>query len=608
MESASYWARLIGGRMARRRVLAGTGAAVLGGAFLAACGGGQSGSSGKDSSGLLTKPSDSAKQATDGGVFKDSRNADIGYWDPHLSGAWWSFANPAIYGRLTRLKAGHLEPASGEVVGDLAESWEFSADRLTATFKLRPNVTWHQIAPVNGRAFDSDDVVFSWNRFIKDGGNRSNYANSINPQSPIVSVTAPDKSTVVFKLAFPMVNLTALLAAHSGGNYTILPREMDGGFDIRTKPIGTGPYSLAEHVPSSRFVFKKNPSYYDKSGPHIDGAEFPIISEYAQGLAQLKAGALYTYAVKGEDVLAMKRDVPELLLYEGPMGSNGNGAVFGYRNGDKTPFRDERLRQAFSMAWDRDQFIDVQFNVKSLQDQGIPVRTSWSTSVQNNYFAAWYLDPQGKDFGPNARYFKRDIAEAKKLVAAAGYPNGLDVVSNMITGTDYGVDYQKHVDILEGMANEAGFRFNRVLMNYQSEFIPRIRDAQGNFDGMAWKLLTPSTPPDGIEAMVAYFSKGGGATFQGIDPDGKGTLGGDPYIEDTIQKARAELDQNKAHAYVHDIQRYVAGKAYMWRAPGGATGVDIAWPVVRNYNVYQSEYRSHFAEWLDQSLPPLKKS
>jgi ABC-type transport system substrate-binding protein len=324
-------------------------------------------------------------------------------------------------------------------------------------------------------------------------------------------------------------------------------------------------------------------------------------------LAQLKAGSIYTYAVRGEDMLQTKKDVPALSLYEGSMQSLGSGVVFGYRNSDKAPFKDERLRRAFSMTWDRDQFIDVQFNVSGLTGQGIPVKTLWSTSLQNNYFAAWYIDPKSKEFGPNAQFFKRDLAEAKKLMAAAGYANGVEVVSNTISGSDYGVDYHKHVDILEGFANEAGFKFNRVAVPYLTEFIPKIRDAQGNFDGLAWKLLTPATPPDGIEAMVAYFSKGGGATFQGIDPDGKGTFEGDPYVEEQIRKARAETDPKKAHALVHDIQRHVAGKAYMWRTPGGATGLDIAWPAIRNFNTFQSEYRTHYNEWLDPTQPPLKK-
>jgi ABC-type transport system substrate-binding protein len=607
MSEGSYWTRLLQARLSRRRAAMASAGAGAGALLLGACGGEDSGGAG-DSSTLVVKAADSTKDAKPGGVMKDSRNADIGHWDPHLSGAWWSFANPAIYSRLTRLKAGHLEPASGEVVGDLAESWEFTPDGLTATFKLRPNVTWHQIAPVNGRAFDSPDVIYTWTRFAKEGGNRSNFANSVNPMAPIVSLTAPDRSTVVANLSFPMVNLTALLAAHSGGNFAILPREQDGGYDIRTRPIGTGPYIMAEHSPSQRFVYQKNPHYYDKSGPYVDGVEYPIITEYAQGLAQLKAGGLYTYLVAGEDMLQTKRDVPALSLYEGAMQSLGSGVVFGYRNNEKAPFRDERLRQAFSLTWDRDQFIDVQFNVSGLTSQGIPVKTLWSTALQNNYFADWYIDPKSKEFGPNAKYFRRDVAEAKKLVAAAGYAEGLEVVSNVISGSDYGVDYHRHVDILEGFANEAGFRFSRVAVPYQTEFIPKIRDAQGNFDGIAWKLLTPATPPDGIEAMVAYFSKGGGATFQGINPDGQGTFAGDPYIEEQIRKARAEVDPKKAHAIVHDIQRHVAGKAYMWRAPGGATGLDIAWPVIRNFNTYESEYRAHFSEWLDPNQPPLKKT
>jgi peptide/nickel transport system substrate-binding protein len=603
MSDSGYWTRLFQARLSRRRAVA----AGAGAWLLSACGGDDDGDGGASSS-LVVKAVDSSKDARAGGVMKDSRNADIGHWDPHLSGAWWSFANPAIYSRLTRLKAGYLEPASGEVIGDLAESWEFSPDRLTATFKLRPNVAWHQLAPVNGRTFDSQDVLSTWTRFTKVGTSRSNFANSINPAAPIVSLAAPDRQTVVAQLSFPMVNLPALLAAHSGGNFTVLPREEDGGFDIRTRPIGTGPFIMAEHSASQRFVYQKSPTYYDKSGPFVDGVEYPVVTEYAQGLAQLKAGALYTYPVAGEDMLQTKKDVPELSLYEGAMLSLGSGVVFGYRNSERAPFGDERLRQAFSMTWDRDQFIDTQFNVSGLSNQGIPVKTLWSTALQNNYFAAWYIDPKSKEFGPNAKYFRRDIAEAKKLVAAAGYPAGLEVVSNVISGSDYGVDYHRHVDILEGFASEAGFRFSRLTVPYQTEFIPKIRDAQGNFDGIAWKLLTPATPPDGIEAMVAYFSKGGGATFQGIDPDGQGTFAGDPYIEEQIRKARAEGDLEKAQAIVHDIQRHVAGKAYMWRAPGGATGLDIAWPVIRNFNTYESEYRAHFNEWLDPSQPPLRRA
>jgi len=122
-------------------------------------------------------------------------------------------------------------------------------------------------------------------------------------------------------------------------------------------------------------------------------------------------------------VLQTKKDVPALSIYAGGMGSSGLGVVFGFRPTEKAPFRDERLRQAFSMTWDRDQFIDVQFNVSGFRNQGIPIETSWSTAVQNNYFGSWYLNPQGKDFGPNAKYFKRDVAEAKKLMAAAPTPS-----------------------------------------------------------------------------------------------------------------------------------------------------------------------------------------
>ena len=62
-------------------------------------------------------------------------------------------------------KPGYLEPPKGELYGDLAQSWEVSPDRLTITIKIKPDIKWHNKAPVNGRKVDIDDVIFSWKRY-----------------------------------------------------------------------------------------------------------------------------------------------------------------------------------------------------------------------------------------------------------------------------------------------------------------------------------------------------------------------------------------------------------------------------------------------------------
>ena len=67
----------------------------------------------------------------------------------------------------------------------------------------------------------------------------------------------------------------------------------------------------------------------------------------------------------------------------------------------------------------------------------MPVESRWNTALVGSY-EGWWLDPKGKDFGPNAKYFQHDLAEAKKLLAAAGYPNGFETTSHYVTGPELG--------------------------------------------------------------------------------------------------------------------------------------------------------------------------
>jgi peptide/nickel transport system substrate-binding protein len=518
----------------------------------------------------------------------------------------WNATISALFGRLTIIKPGFQKPSDGEVEGNHAEAWEFSPDRLTVAFKLRPNMTWHQIAPVNGRGVDVQDVLFSADRLFAQGTARHAYSNALNPGAPITSVTAPDSRTIVFKLAFPMVTLPALLAFEFGGNFHIVPRELDGQFDIRHRPIGSGPWYLAEHVPSSRMVFKRHPGHFDKERPYADESEIAVIPEYAAGLAQFKTGALHVYGVRPEDILVTKQDVPQLSLYQTDVSAAGNTTFFGWRPIAHNVFRDERVRQAFSMSTDRDLFIDTFYNVPALEKEGIPVETRWNSALAADYFEGWWLNPQSKDFGPNARYFEHNVAEAKKLMAAAGHANGVEVKSTVATGS-YGPTYPKEIEVIEGMVGEAGFRFVTELSNYSTEFQPKFRDAQGDFEGISYKPLLGGNT-DAIENLSANFSKLAGSTFTGLDVQGKGDYSGDPYIEERIVRGRAEPDTEKRKAIAHELQRHLGKTQYMIRHPGGASGLSLAWPAVRNYLLYRGPLASFqggdYYQWLDATKPP----
>jgi peptide/nickel transport system substrate-binding protein len=606
MSRLDYWSGLMERRLSRRRALAATGGAAAASALLAACGGG--GGDDGEATSKVVPVADSTKQARRGGAFKGSRTQDALTWDPHVTSSQWTPPLAVLYGRLMILKPGVTKDSDGEVEGNHAESWEFSPDRLTLSVKLRPNLKWHNVAPVNGRTVDIDDVLYSGKRLFAQGTQRAVFANSVNPQAPITSISSPDSRTVAFKLAFPMVSLPALLAHQFGGYFHIVPKESDGGFDLRHSAIGSGPWQLSEHVPSARVVIKRHPEYFLKDNPIVDTVEQAVVPEYATGLAQFKTGSIYTFAVRAEDVLPTKNDVAQLSLYQSPVAANANAVFFGWRPTEKSPFRDVRLRQALSMSIDRDLFIEVAYNTKALEDQGFPIEKRYNSALLSNYFAGWWLDPQSKDFGPNALYYQRNIAEAKKLVSAAGY-TGQEIIATSAPD-QYGAQYAKDIEVIHGMASEAGFKFTNNIVGYNTGYQPQYRDSRGNFEGTTYRNVIGGDT-DAVEAFVAIYSPAAGATFVGLDATGKGDYSGDPYVDGQLLKGRAEPDFEKRRAIVHDLQRYLGKQQYIVRYPGGASGLSLAWPAVKNFLAFRGSNASfHGAEyyyWLDQTQAPLKK-
>src|SRR5690606_19545258 len=94
------------------------------------------------------------------------------------------------FSQLFRVKDGYLQGADGTIEGDLALSWEMSPDNLTLTVKLEPEAGFAPVSPVDGRLVDAEDVLFTWQRFLTEGVQRSDIANEINPGAPVVSIEA----------------------------------------------------------------------------------------------------------------------------------------------------------------------------------------------------------------------------------------------------------------------------------------------------------------------------------------------------------------------------------------------------------------------------------
>ena len=138
---------------------------------------------------------------------------------------------------------------------------------LSLTLKIQPDAKWHNKAPVNGRPFVMDDLMFSWRRFIAKGRDHGAVANSANPEAPVLSFTAVDSSTAVIKLKEPTCYLLALFAPTTVGKMVIIPKETDTTFSIEKDMIGTGPYILTDYKPSIGMTFKKAPTTTRRTSP-----------------------------------------------------------------------------------------------------------------------------------------------------------------------------------------------------------------------------------------------------------------------------------------------------------------------------------------------------
>ena len=319
-------------------------------------------------------------------MLRISASTPVRSLDPakHSLGAFEYNYSVLVYDRLT------FFDDKLNVVPDLAQSWESSPDLKTWTFHLRHGVKFH-----GGREADADDVVATYRRLM-DPANASVILGSLKIVDNIESV---DKYTVRFTLRAPYSSWPAITAAFQAA---ILPRDQ---FDsITTKPVGTGPYEFVSYDPNDTMELKRNPDYFDPSAAPVDRVEFKIIPDYGTAVAALERGELdivwglppeFIEKIKGENGVHVS-EVP-----------TGSWAMFGM-NESAPPFDNPKVRQAIFKLVDRKEICDV-----ALFGHGTPTISP--------------LPPFHPYYDQAIAIGKADPEAAKKLLAEAGYANGLTV-------------------------------------------------------------------------------------------------------------------------------------------------------------------------------------
>jgi peptide/nickel transport system substrate-binding protein len=457
-----------------------------------------------------------------------------------------------FYSRLLKFDSGPgVEPNAFTPVPDLAESYEASKDGLTYTFKLRANAKWQNKAPMNGRAVTADDVVWSYQRFMKVSPQKANL-------SIVKDVTASDPRTVVFTLNAVFAPFETTIASPM---FWIMPKEIiEADGDARKRVVGSGPFIFDRDEKGVQIVAKRNPDYYVPGTPYVDEVDLLIVPEDATAVANLRAKKIDINGVSQTDRDALASSNPEILLFDYPQ----NLLTFLYWRVDAPPFNDVRARQAVSLALDREELIKTLLQGRSKYNNAIPAGLQ-----------SWWLDPLSADMGPSAKYFKRDVAAAKALLAAAGHPDGLKVP--MIASLNaYGNTFNQGVELAIKQLKDAGIQADLRPQDY-SAYISSTFLGKFEPGTIVWGLETPFQEPH--DYLFNMYHPKGTRNHAGVN---------DPQLTDMVEGQMKTLDRAERKKIIFDIQRYLGEQQYYVIAPSGNSSI-ARQPWVKNFN-YESDY------------------
>jgi peptide/nickel transport system substrate-binding protein len=388
----------------------------------------------------------------------------------------------------------------------LAESWQVSPDGRAYTFTLRKGVKFH-----NGDTLTSEDVKFSFERY------KGASAQAIKDR--VAAVETPDPLHVRFRLKTPWPDFMTFYTAASGAGWIVpkkyVERVGDDGF--KKAPVGAGPYKFVSFNPGVELVLEAFEGYWRKT-PSVKRLVFKVITDESTRLAALKRSEVdIVYSIRGELAEELQR-TPGLTLK--PTVIQAPQWVSMLDQWDpKSPWHDRRVRLAANLAVDR----------KAL-NQAITLGHSKLTySIIPSSFD-YYWQPPAYEFDP---------AQAKKLLAEAGYPNGFDAGDYFID-----VSYANVQEPIAGFLQQVGIR---------TKLISRERASH-------W-----STYADKKYKNMAYTASGafGNAATRiesYVVKDGTYVYGSYPDIDSLFKDQAAELDRKKREALLHKIQQLMREK------------------------------------------------
>lgn len=431
--------------------------------------------------------------------------------------------------------------ADMKVEPDLATGF-LTPNDTTYIFRLRQGVKFH-----NGQPFNAEDVKHTFDRILDPASASPNAALF----SAIKAVTVVEPFTVKFELKAPSATFLSYLATNPNG--CIVPR---GVTDLKTKPVGTGPFIFESYEPGQQFVLKANPNYYEEKQPYLDSVVFKFFKDQASLASALRSKAIDMTWFKDPKVSAqIVKGSKELVSAPGKT-SRTFPVWFNIKS---KPLSDVRVRRALSLATDR--------------------KACLQTVLGNGAGKVGAMVPESQIGGYDGispmPYYKHDPAGAKKLLAEAGYPSGLDLGDYIVVAAN-ALDVQC-AQVLQQQWAAAGIKVNLKPM----ETAPLIALwLKGDYTIMSI-ALSWSPDPDAIVSRITS-----------SHAQGKGMGMADAQLDKMVEDARAILDGPKRAAAYQQIQKHIAEQAYLLQIYQYPLRWEAWWSHVKGYVPLAANIRS----------------
>ena len=288
------------------------------------------------------------------------------------------------------------------IVPDLAESWAWDASNTKLTFKLRQGVKWH-----DGKPFTAKDVQCTWNKLT--GKDPDDFRK--NPRAiwwhNLKEVTVNGDHEVTFNLNRPQPSFVSLFAS---GYTPVYPCHVSTK-DMRTNPIGTGPFKFVEFKRGDSVKFVRNPDYWKKGQPYLDGIDWKVIENRSTRILAFVAGE-FDMTFSADVTIPLLKDVtsqaPKAICDLAPTYVSTNLII----NPKTAPFSDPKVRKAMALSLDRQTYIDILSGGKAMI----------SGVMMPPPEGVWGMPPDMLKSVPGySTDIEKSRAEARKIMEGLGY-------------------------------------------------------------------------------------------------------------------------------------------------------------------------------------------